>query len=62
LGYAVNLTNHLLTGMVGGVGLTGEQKLNGTVRVVNEPVQTVKIIKHEVSSFISGKPAGEADR
>ena len=57
-----DLLDELLAGLVGRVGLAGEDELHRSLRVVDQLEQLVELAEEQVGSLVGGEAAGEADR
>lgn len=50
-----------LAGAVGGVSLAGEDKLYGTLLVVDDLSQAVKVVEEKVCAFVCGETTCESE-
>ena len=54
--------DQLLAGLVGRVGLAGEDELHRVVGVVDQFEEVIEVLEEQVGPLVRGEPAGKADR
>ena len=53
--------DQILTGLIRRVSFPREYKLNRTIRVIHDLIQTIQITEQQMSSFIGSKTTGKTD-
>ena len=58
----LDLLDEVLAGLVGRMGLAGEDELHGALRIVDQFGQDIELAEEQIGALVGGEAAGETDR